>query len=83
MVLYSGDNVNMYFDNSYIHYLVFITLITRLHLRFMYYSVNYTQVRSSPRCGKWYLENCRSRRPFIQSRNLGTAFVMSLEVSLL
>ena len=29
-------------------YLVFITIITRLHLRFMYYSVNYTQVRSSP-----------------------------------
>ena len=48
MVLYSGDNVNLYFDITYIHYLVFITLITRLHLRFMYYSVNYTQVRSSP-----------------------------------
>ena len=47
MVLYSGDNVNLYFDITYIHYLVFITLITRLHLRFMYYSVNYTQVRSS------------------------------------
>ena len=29
-------------------YLVFITIITRLHQRFMYYSVNYTQVRSSP-----------------------------------
>ena len=33
------------------------------------------------RGGKWYLENCRSRKLFIQSRNLGTVFVMSLEVS--
>ena len=33
------------------------------------------------RGGKWYLENCRSRKLFIQSRNLGMAFVMSLKVS--
>ena len=30
------------------------------------------------RGGKWYLENCRSRKIFIQSQNLGAAFVMSL-----
>ena len=46
--LYSGDNVNLYFDITYINYLAFITLKTRLHLRFMYYSVNYTELRSSP-----------------------------------
>ena len=33
---------------------------------------------------QWYLENCRPRKLFIiQSQNLGTAFVMSLEVLLL
>ena len=30
------------------------------------------------RGGKWYLENCRSWKLFIQSWNLPTAFVMSL-----
>ena len=34
------------------------------------------------RGGEWYmyLENCRSQKLFIQSQNLGMAFVMSLEV---
>ena len=41
------------------------------------------QEPSTGRVGKWYLENCRSRKLFIQSRNLGTTFVTSLEVSFL
>ena len=37
----------------------------------------------SKRSGKWYLENCRSQKLFIQSPKLGTASEMCLEILLL